>query len=142
MENEFRHEKKTELAQAIARGAVIARWALKNQVSRATAFRWASEPEVRREVEACRRRELDRALGRLASLSGKAAAGIARLAAGAESESVQLRACGAILADQMAVSRFSGLENRMVEIEEYIRDRAGQTDQTGQRAPGNGLRPA
>jgi hypothetical protein len=31
----------------------------------------------------------------------------------------------------MAVSRFSDLEHRMVEIEEQLRDRTGHTDQAG-----------
>ncbi len=50
----------------------------------------------------------------------KAANGIVTLAKEAESESVQLRAWRAILADQMAVSKFSDLEYRMVEIEEQL----------------------
>ena len=70
------------------------------------------------------------ALG-LARLSLKAADGIARLGAGAESESVQPRAWRAILAYQMAVSRFSDLEQRMVEIEEQLRDRTGHLDHAG-----------
>jgi hypothetical protein len=61
----------------------------------------------------------------------KAADGIARLGKGAESESVQLKAWRAILADQMAVSRFSDLEHRMVEIEEQLSDRTGDTDHAG-----------
>ena len=61
----------------------------------------------------------------------KAADGIARLGEGAESESVQLRAWRAILADQMAVSKFSNLEQRMVEIEEQLRDRPGHKGRAG-----------
>jgi hypothetical protein len=45
----------------------------------------------------------------------KAANGIVTLAKEAESESVQLRAWRAILADQMAVCKFSDLEYRMAE---------------------------
>ena len=66
-----------------------------------------------------------------AKLSLKATDGIAKLGAGAESESVQLRAWRAILADQMAVSKFSDLEQRMVEIEERLNDRTGHTDHVG-----------
>ena len=78
-----------------------------------------------------RRYVLDLAIGRMARLSLKATDGIAKLGAGAESESVQLRAWRAILADQMAVSKFSNLEQRMVEIEERLRDRAGHKDHAG-----------
>jgi hypothetical protein len=46
-------------------------------------------------------------------------------------KSVQLRAWRAILADQMAVSRFSDLEHRMVQTQEQLRDRTGHTDHAG-----------
>jgi hypothetical protein len=129
MPEEVSLDKKTSLALAIARGQSIDAWAKQNDVPRSTAFRWASEPEVRREAEATRRRALGRAIGRLSSVALKAANGIVTLARGAESESVQLRACRAILADQMAVAKFSDLEYRMVEIEEQLSERTGHTHQ-------------
>jgi hypothetical protein len=55
--------------------------------------------------------------------------GITNLAQEADSESVQLRAWRAVLADQMAVSRFSDLEYRMTEIEEHLSGRTGHTNQ-------------
>jgi hypothetical protein len=122
-------DKKTSLALAIARGQSIDAWANKNEVPRSTAFRWASDPKVRREVEATRRRALGRAIGRLSSVAMKAANGIVTLAREADSESVQLRACRAVLADQVAVSKFSDLEYRMAEIDEQIEERTGHTDQ-------------
>jgi hypothetical protein len=131
MQEEVRQQKKTRLALAIARGESITAWARQNEVPRRSAFRWARDPKVRRAVDAWRRRSLNRAIGRMASRATKAADGIARLAESAESESVQLRAWRAILADQMAVSRFSNLEQRMVEIEEQLRDRTGPTDHAG-----------
>jgi hypothetical protein len=122
-------DKKTSLALAIARGQSVDAWAKKNDVPRSTAFRWASEPEVRREVEATRRRALGRAIGRLSSVALKAANRIVTLSREAESESVQLRACRAVLADQIAVSKFSDLEYRMAEIEEQLDARTGHTNQ-------------
>ena len=118
-------DKKTSLALAIARGQSIAAWAKKYEVPRSTAFRWASEPEVRREAEATRRRALGQAIGRLSSVALKAANGILMLAKEADSESVQLRAWRAILADNMAVAKFSDLEYRMTEIEEQLSERTG-----------------
>jgi hypothetical protein len=129
MPEEVRINKKTSLVQAIARGQSIAAWAKKNEVPRRTAFRWASDPKVRREVEASRRRALGRAIGRLSSVAMKAADGIVTLAKEADSESVQLRAWRAVLADQMTVSKFSDLEYRMAEIEEQLSERTGHTDQ-------------
>ena len=45
------------------RAIAVAEWASKNNVPKRTAQRWASEPKVRAEVEAYRRRALDRAVG-------------------------------------------------------------------------------
>ena len=94
-----------------------------------TAYRWSRDPQVRGEVQEWRRFVLNLTIGRLARLSLKATDGIAKLGAGAESESVQLRAWRAILADQMAVSKFSDLEYRMAEIEEQLSERTGHTNQ-------------
>jgi hypothetical protein len=141
MKEDVRKNRKTQLALAIARGESITAWARQNEVPLRTAFRWASDPKVRHAVELWRRRALNRAIGRMTSLAMKAANGIARLGASAESESVQLRAWRAILADQMAVSKFSDLEYRMVEIEEQIRDRTGHTNIVGQGTPGYGYGP-
>jgi hypothetical protein len=131
MPEEVPQHKKTRLALAIARGESVAAWARQNEVPRRTAFRWARDPKVRLAVEAGRRRALDRAIGRMASLALKAADAIAQLGKGAESESVQLRAWRAILADQIAVSKFSNLEQRMVEIEEQLIARTGHTGHAG-----------
>ncbi len=131
MQEDVRKNQKTQLALAIARGESITAWARRNEVPLRSAFRWAKDPKLRGAVAALRRRALDRAIGRMAGLAIKAADGIARLAQGAESESVQLRAWRAVLADLMAVSKFSDLEQRMVEIEEQLRDRTGDTDRAG-----------
>ena len=58
-------------------------------------------------------------------MTTKAVDGITNLAQEADSESVQLRAWRAILADMMSVSKFSVLEYRMTEIEEEL-DKRGQ----------------
>jgi hypothetical protein len=52
-----------QLAMAIAQGKSIAGWARQNGVPRRTAQRWATEPDVRRQVEDWRRRVLDGARG-------------------------------------------------------------------------------
>ena len=131
MEEELQQSKKSELALAIARGVSIAAWARKNEVSRRPAFYWAKEPKVREEVDEWRRHSLNRAIGRMAGRATKAADGIAALAENAESESVRLRAWRAILADQMAVAKFSTLEYRLVDIEEQVQARAGNVDHQG-----------
>ena len=99
--------------------------------ARSTAFRWAQDPKVRREVDACRRRALNQAIGRLTGMAMNAVDGIATSRQGADSESVQLRAWRGVLADLMSVSKFSDLEYRMTEIEEQLSDRTGHTDHAG-----------
>jgi hypothetical protein len=140
MQEDVRNDLKSKLALMIARGKTITAWASQNEVPLRTAYRWSRDPQVRGEVQEWRRYVLDLAIGRLARLSLKATDGIAKLGAGAESESVQLRAWRAILADQMAVSKFSDLEHRMTEIEEQLHGGTGHTDHAGQGAPGDGPR--
>ena len=122
---------KSQLAVAIAQGMTVAAWARKNNVPRRTAFRWASEPKIRASVESARRRALDRAVGRMAKHVTWAADGIARLAKNADSESVRLAALRAIFSNMMAVSEFAGLEERMTQIEEQLRDETGNAARTG-----------
>ena len=138
MQEDVRNDLKSQLALMIARGKTIKAWARQNEVPLRTAYRWSRDPQVRSEVQEWRRYVLDLAISRLARLSLKATDGIAKLGAGAESESVQLRAWRAILADQMAVAKFSDLEYRMTEIEEKIRDRTGHSAHAGQCKPGGG----
>ena len=97
-------------------------------MSERTAFYWAKDPKIRREVDPCRRRALNQAIGRLTGMAMKAVDGIVMLAKEADSESVQLRAWRGVLADLMSVSKFSVLEYRMTEIEEEIDKRAGHKD--------------
>ena len=130
-----RKNHKTQLALAIAGGESITAWAKQNGVSERTAFYWAKDPKVRREVEACRRRVVNQAIGRLTGMTVKAAGGIAKLAQWAESESVQLRAWRAILADMVSVSKFSDLEYRMAEIEGKLEKRDRLTGQLPYHAP-------
>ncbi len=120
-----------QLAMAIAQGKSIAGWARQNGVPRRTAQRWATEPDVRRQVEDWRRRVHDRALGYMAGRSMWAVRGITELGDKAESESVQLRARRAILQDQIAVSKFSNFEYRMAELEEEVRVRNGNAARPG-----------
>jgi hypothetical protein len=56
MEKEVRRHKKINLAPAVAEGESIAVWARQNGVPERTAQRWAQDRNVRREVDACRRR--------------------------------------------------------------------------------------
>jgi hypothetical protein len=118
-------DKKDALALAIARGQSVIAWARKNGVPERTAFRWASDPQVRKSSETWRRNALSQAIGRMARRASAAADGIERLAKGAESESVRLSAWRAILSDQISVAKFSALEARLLEVEEMLDGKAG-----------------
>jgi hypothetical protein len=113
-------DKKAELAMVMARGQSVRAWARKNEVPERTVYRWASEPEVRKAADRWRRAILDQAIGRMVRRARAAVAGIERLANDADSESVRLTAWRALLADQMAVAKFSSLEGRMLEVEQML----------------------
>jgi hypothetical protein len=120
MSDEPQKGTKVQLALAVARGDAIRNWARDNNVPRRTAFRWAKEPDVRKAVESYRRRMIDQAIGRMTRRSGWVADGITQIAREARSDSVRLRAYRAMFSDMMAVNKFSGLESRMVEVEEQL----------------------
>jgi hypothetical protein len=109
----------------MAAGESIAKWARENQVPRRTAYFWAKQPEVRVEAEANRLRIIDRAVGLMTRRATWAADELVQLAKNAESESVKLSALRAILNDMMLVSTFAGLEQRITQVEEQIRQRSG-----------------
>ena len=64
---------------------------------------------------------LNQAIGRMVRQATKAVDGIQQLAVEADSESVRLSAWRAILADQMAMAKFSTLEQRLLEVEEMVK---------------------
>jgi hypothetical protein len=113
-------DRKAALALALAAGGTVKAWALAHDVPARTAYTWARSTEVRERVLRIRRRAIDRAIGRLSRQASVAAGRIVRLARGAESESVQLQAARAVLADLMAVSNYAALEGRLAEVERRI----------------------
>ena len=117
--------KQDQLAIAIAQGKSVARWARQNEVPRSTAYKWAHDLDVCRQVDDWRRRVLNRGLGLMASHSAWAVRRIIKLGEAAASESVQLRALRAILSDQMAVAKHANFEYRIAQLEEKRRARTG-----------------
>jgi len=127
-EEEISVNKHDQLAIAIALGQPIAQWASENDVPASTAYGWARDPDLRRQVDDLRRRCLDQALGSMAGRSMWAVEGIVALGETAKSESVQLRARRAVLHDQIAVSKFSNWEYRLANVEEKLRARNGNAN--------------
>jgi hypothetical protein len=131
---------KSQLALALAQGVSAAKWARAHEVPKNTAYRWARDPKVRKAVESHRRRAIDQAIGRMTERSTWAVGGIIAIARESESDSVRLRAFRAIFSDMMAVSKHSGLEARMADIEEKIEEQRGAAGKTfgARTTPGNG----
>jgi hypothetical protein len=125
MTKELRRETKIRLALAIAQGRSVALWARDNQVPRSTAYRWASQPEVRAAAESRRRRAVKGALARLAKRAYREAQEVVALAECAESESVRLRALRAIVSGAMPTSKLAPLKRRMSAIKQELRERTG-----------------
>ncbi len=123
MSKEERTSLQSELAAALAAGQSCAEWASTNGVPERTAQRWANDPEVRAELEAHRRANLDQAINRMSLRATWATDQIAKLAEHAKSESVRLTALRSMLSDMMAVADFAGLEERIAKLEEQDRVR-------------------
>ena len=93
---------------------------------------------VRKAVESYRRRTIDQAIGRMTKQTTRAADVIISIANEAESDSVRLRAARAIFSDMIVVSNYSGLESRMVEIEQQLEQRIGRaSSNVAGRSPAN-----
>jgi hypothetical protein len=118
MSEELPKNTKIHLALALAQGYSAAKWAHANAVPKNTAYRWAREPEVRKAIQAHRRRLIDEAVGKLTKNTSKAADVLIRLARDGDSHSIQLRAARAVYSDMIALSKYSDLEERMTELEE------------------------
>jgi hypothetical protein len=121
---------KPQLAIALAQGSSVTAWARDNNVPKPTAYRWAKEPEVRKAMQACRRRILDRAVGMMVKRVPWVVPKLVDLAGGAESESVRLQAIKTIFKEMITVSEYTGLEERVKEIE----DKLDARDQTASHA--------
>src|SRR5436190_1008680 len=87
----------TELAIALAQGVSVTAWARARSMARSTVYRWASDPEVRSEIEAHRRQAVDRAIGIMINLYAWAADGIVNLAKTSDWDSVRLKAYQSIM---------------------------------------------
>jgi hypothetical protein len=123
MSKDERTSLQSELAAALAAGKSCAEWASTHGVSERTAQRWATDPDVRAEVETYRRGNLDQAVSRMSLRAVWATDQIAELAEKARSESVRLAALRSMLSDMMAVADFAGLEERIARLEEQDRVR-------------------
>jgi len=121
MSEEPEEATKTELALALAHGVSVASLGASKQCAQKHGLQVVERPRGPEEVLTCRRRILDRAVGRMARRATKAAEVIVEVAENAESESVRLRAARAVLSDMVTISRFADVEARMHEFEEKLR---------------------
>jgi hypothetical protein len=89
-------------------------------VPKNTAFRWARDPQVRKVVEDFRRRAIDEAVGQMTYQFKDAARVIHRTCNDADSPVLRFRAARAIISDMITMSKYSGLEARLLEVEQMV----------------------
>ncbi len=125
MSEEQRQNRKSQLARAIAKGQSVAEWTRHSGVAERTAYRWAKEAKFKAVVNSHRRRAIDQSVGRLTAKLASAADAIVNLSETARSESVRLSASKAMFANVVAMSKYTGLEERITELEEQFHARTG-----------------
>ena len=110
-------------------GKTIRDWAQENGVPERTAYRWASDPEVRRQLQDCRQAAIDNTLRLMAERSAAALDRIEELGKVADSDAVRLKANRSLVTDQIALARHANLEYRLSLIEEDRRAKPGNANQ-------------
>jgi transposase-like protein len=105
------------LIVALAGGCTVEDAARQVGVGETTIYRRLAEPEFRQQVDEARREMLTRAVGKLAD-AGTEAATTLRLLLTAESETVRLGACRAILELGAKLRESEELERRIAAVEE------------------------
>jgi AcrR family transcriptional regulator len=114
-----------ELILALAAGATVREAAEKAGVGERTVYRRLADPDFRRSVSRARGRLFDTALGRLASLGGKAAGIFERLME-SDQPSVARRAAKAVL-ELGPRLRETELEERVSRLEEKADEKTDET---------------
>ena len=104
------------LLAVLAGGATVQVAAQRAHVSERTVYRRLSDPAFRQRVTETRAEMVSRAVGQLADAGAEAATTL-RALLGAESESVRLGACRAILELGVKLRESEDLERRVAELE-------------------------
>ena len=118
------------LILALASGATVEKAARTSGLSRATVYRRLEDPDFKRRLVATRSAMLSRAVGTLADASTEAATTL-RALLGADSETVRLGACRAILELGTRLRESEELAQRLSALEAQV---AQQPDQRETRA--------
>jgi hypothetical protein len=109
-----------QLALHVACGGSVAGFARDHDVPRRTAYLWRKSPGFQQKVDGFRDQILDKLVGRLARLGGKAVTEIGVLAKGAENESVRLSACRAILQDLISIGTYAATARQFAAMESRL----------------------
>ena len=105
---------------ALAAGATIEAAARAGAVAVRTVYRRMDDPVYRTEIARQRQAAIDQALGRLSSASSAAVDTLVELAAGAESETVRLKAADRAIAHVIALHDHVAVLDRLDELEETL----------------------
>jgi len=109
-----------QLALHVASGGSVAAFARDQDVPRRTAYLWRKSPGFQSKVDGFRDRILDRLVGRLARLGGKAVSEIGVLATKGESETVRLAACRDILNDLISIGSYAATARQFAAMESRL----------------------
>jgi hypothetical protein len=127
-EDELRNRHQLELAEAIAKGVSINKWAKLHGIPPRTAYNWADRREVRSQVDAIRRRAVDKAVGKMTRRLDWATNRIIKLGNDASSEAVQLSAAKTFYTNVVCLNKYSVLDHRVAALEEEFLDHDGNKD--------------
>lgn len=109
------------LVIAVASGVSVSAWCRTHKTARSTVAKWQSKPEFASDVQACRRRMLDRVVGKFKRAVNRAADGMIKLAASASSEATKLAAQRAVLENLVQIREFAELNQRLDDLEAKVK---------------------
>jgi hypothetical protein len=129
-------QRREHLALHVACGGSVAAFSRDQEIPRRTCYLWTKEAGFAQKVSGYRDKILDKLVGRLAKLGGKAVAGIGVLATKGESESIRLAACRAILSDLISIGNYQASARQITELVSRIAQlEAALENQSGDHRP-------
>src|SRR5262245_56433992 len=116
-----------QIAQLLAGGAMIKSVAKAVGLSVSQTYRKAREPQIRARVAQIRRQYIDRTVGKLASLAGKATSTLAGLLRPGIADSVRLGAAKAVLDQLLEIHTYARLADRIDVLEKRLDEQIQRT---------------
>jgi hypothetical protein len=93
------------------------------RISRATAYRWLSDPDVQRRIAEARRDALNRAIARLQEAATEAVDCLREVQRDGESESARVSAARCIIEQALRAAELGDIEERLRVLEQLAKNR-------------------